>query len=183
MPCAGITAYVAYQVVGQYGTGQVSFEQAMTAVFVEGFIFILLSVTGVRGGIIKYMPKSIAMASSGGHTTTLARCSRARVRRSAAPCTPCWVLSLATPARTVGIGMLLAFTGLRNMGVIVFDSATLLTLGGCPVNRRNYLYAFDAPVTSSSLANLTFSAFPAPASVWGCIDDSVGTRGWRWGVA
>ena len=25
----------------------------------------LLSVTGVRGGIVKYMPKSIAMASSG----------------------------------------------------------------------------------------------------------------------
>lgn len=37
----------------------------MTAIFVEGWIFILLSVTGVRGGLVKYMPKNIAMASSG----------------------------------------------------------------------------------------------------------------------
>ena len=28
----------------------------------------------------------------------------------------------------VGIGMLLAFTGLRNLGLITFDSATLVTL-------------------------------------------------------
>lgn len=63
--CAGITAYVAYQVVGQHGMGQLSYQQTMTAVFVEGFIFVVLSVTGVRGGIIKFMPKSIAMASSG----------------------------------------------------------------------------------------------------------------------
>lgn len=34
-------------------------------VLTQGWIFMLLSVTGVRGGIVKYMPKSIAMASSG----------------------------------------------------------------------------------------------------------------------
>ena len=38
----------------------------MTAIFVEGWFFILLSVTGVRGGLVKYMPKNIAMATSGG---------------------------------------------------------------------------------------------------------------------
>ncbi|KAI3428804.1 hypothetical protein D9Q98_007621 [Chlorella vulgaris] len=136
-PGIGITAYVSYQVVGQYGTGQITYEQAMTAVFVEGFIFIVLSITGVRGGIIKYMPKSIAMASS------------------------------------VGIGMLLAFTGLRSMGLIVFDSATLLTLGGCPASSRNYLYAFDQQVSAQTLANLTFSDFPPPATVYGCLSDNM----------
>ena len=77
--------------------------------------------------------------------------------------------------------MLLAFTGLRNLGLIVFDSATLLTLGGCPPSTRNYLYAFDPQVTAQSLSNLTFSAFPAPASVYGCVTDSVssvGRAGW-----
>ena len=63
---AGINAYVAYQVVGQFGEGELTYEQAMAAIFVEGWIFVLLSITGVRGGIVKYMPKSIAMASSGG---------------------------------------------------------------------------------------------------------------------
>ena len=63
---AGINAYVAYQVVGQFGEGELTYEQAMAAIFVEGWIFALLSITGVRGGIVKYMPKSIAMASSGG---------------------------------------------------------------------------------------------------------------------
>ena len=38
--------------------------------------------------------------------------------------------------------MMLAFTGLRNLGIIVFDGATLLTLGGCPAAHRSYLYAF-----------------------------------------
>ena len=34
----------------------------------------------------------------------------------------------APPAPAVGIGMLLAFTGLRNLGIVTFDSATLVTL-------------------------------------------------------
>jgi hypothetical protein len=70
--------------------------------------------------------------------------------------------------------MLLAFTGLRSMGLIVFDSATLLTLGGCPASSRNYLYAFDQQVSAQTLANLTFSDFPPPATVYGCLSDNVG---------
>lgn len=45
---------------------QLTYSQAMTAIFIEGWIFVILSVTGVRGGIVKYMPKNIAMATSGG---------------------------------------------------------------------------------------------------------------------
>ena len=62
---AGINAYVAYQVVGEFGQGELTYEQTMAVIFVEGWIFVVLSVTGVRGGIIKYMPKCIALASSG----------------------------------------------------------------------------------------------------------------------
>ena len=100
-PGMGINIYVAYQVVSQ---GILTYQQAMVAIFIEGWIFILLSVTGVRGGIITMLPKNIAFASS------------------------------------VGIGLLLAFSGLRNLGVVVFDGNTLLTLGGCPPANRHYVF-------------------------------------------
>ena len=45
---------------------QVRYETALAAVFVEGWIFILLSVTGARAKIITYMPRSIALAMSAG---------------------------------------------------------------------------------------------------------------------
>lgn len=54
---------------------QLSYEQAMTAIFVEGWIFIVLSVTGVRGGLVKYMPKNIAMATSGTYALCMLRCA------------------------------------------------------------------------------------------------------------
>ncbi len=44
---------------------QLTYQQAMTASFVEGWFFLILSVTGVRGGLVRYMPKCIALASSG----------------------------------------------------------------------------------------------------------------------
>lgn len=160
----------------------------------------LLSITGVRGGIIKYMPKSIAMASSGGwvaHGGTRRRAASAgqqlgaRAMRGCAACLPAHsrpaplhrCQAQAPPPRplpccpAVGIGMLLAFTGLRSLGVIVWDSATLVTLGGCPANHRNYLYAFSQPLNASSLASLTPSSLPPYATVYGCVNQNV--RGWR----
>ena len=56
-------------------------SQAMTAIFVEGLFFVLLSITGVRGGIVKYMPKSIALASSGGWVGGWAAVGQARQAR------------------------------------------------------------------------------------------------------
>ena len=100
-PGIGINIYFAYQVVAQ---GTLTYEQALVAVFIEGFIFIALSMSGVRGAVMRYMPASIAFAGS------------------------------------AGMGLLLAYTGLRNLGVIVFDETTLTTLGGCPSNSRNSVY-------------------------------------------
>lgn len=72
--------------------------------------------------------------------------------------------------------MLLAFTGLRNLGIIVFDSATLLTLGGCPANRRDFLYAFPERLNQTSLAALNISNLPVPATVYGCTSQNVSPR-------
>jgi adenine/guanine/hypoxanthine permease len=126
----GINIYVAYQIVGQE---QLTYQQAMTAIFVEAWIFIILSLSGVRGAIMRYMPSCIAYAAS------------------------------------VGIGLLLAFTGLRNLGVIVFDDNTLVALGGCTIKDRNNI--FTIPQSFSSDLNVT-SAWTyveeASPNVYGC---------------
>lgn len=78
---------------------QVSYQTALAAVFIEGWIFVLLAVTGLRLKLIRLVPKSIMLATS------------------------------------AGIGLYLAFIGLQNiegLGVVAYDSTTLVTLGGCP---------------------------------------------------
>ena len=49
----GLNAYFAYQVVGYHGTGNVSYRLALTAVFVEGFIFVFLSLIGMRQWLVQ----------------------------------------------------------------------------------------------------------------------------------
>jgi xanthine/uracil/vitamin C permease (AzgA family) len=41
-----INAYFTYSVVGFYGTGMITYQQALAAVFIEGWIFILISLSG-----------------------------------------------------------------------------------------------------------------------------------------
>lgn len=62
----GLNAYFAYQVVGFHGTGNVSYRLALTAVFIEGFIFIFLSLIGMRQWLVKMLPTSIKIASGCG---------------------------------------------------------------------------------------------------------------------
>lgn len=45
---------------------QVSYRTALSAVFIEGFIFVILAVTGVRTRIIRAIPKSVMLATSAG---------------------------------------------------------------------------------------------------------------------
>ena len=144
----------------------------MTAIFVEGWIFILLSITGVRGGIVKYMPKSIALASSGRHPPPTPRLEPAAQWGSGqgvppSPPTPSPRLTPAPPL-AVGIGLMLAFTGLRSLGVIVFDQSTLVGLGGCPEDMRTYIYTFDQPINSTNATSCAASAQQAYTSVYGC---------------
>jgi AGZA family xanthine/uracil permease-like MFS transporter len=65
-PGMGLNAYFAYQVVGYHGTGPVSYNLALTAVFVEGFIFIGLSLLGMRQWLARAIPASIKLATGAG---------------------------------------------------------------------------------------------------------------------
>lgn len=94
--------------VGFYGFGKVSFEAATTAVLIEGFIFLVLALTGVRFVVAKLIPEPV---------------------------------KLATPA---AIGAFLAHLGLQTaegIGLVVGDTATAVTLGGCPEQDRTRLVA------------------------------------------
>jgi adenine/guanine/hypoxanthine permease len=62
----GLNAYFAYQVVGYHGTGNVSYRLALTAVFVEGFVFVFLSLIGMRQWLVKVIPASVKIASGVG---------------------------------------------------------------------------------------------------------------------
>jgi AGZA family xanthine/uracil permease-like MFS transporter len=57
-PGMGLNAYFTYQVVGFHGTGPVSYRLALTAVFVEGFVFVFLSLIGMRQWLVKVIPSS-----------------------------------------------------------------------------------------------------------------------------
>lgn len=59
----GLNAYFAYSVV--LGMG-ISWEVALTAVFVEGIIFILLSLFKIREAVVNAIPKNMKLAVTGG---------------------------------------------------------------------------------------------------------------------
>jgi adenine/guanine/hypoxanthine permease len=62
----GLNAYFAYQVVGYHGTGNIPYRIALTAVFVEGWIFIALSLLGMRQWLVRLLPTSLKIASACG---------------------------------------------------------------------------------------------------------------------
>ena len=59
----GLNAYFAYTVVGQMG---ISWKVALTAVFIEGIIFIVLSLFKVREAVANAIPKNMKLAVTGG---------------------------------------------------------------------------------------------------------------------
>ncbi len=62
-PGMGLNAYFAFTVVGLYGY---SWQIALMAVFVEGLVFIVLSVTNVREAIFNAIPMTLKSAVSAG---------------------------------------------------------------------------------------------------------------------
>ncbi|KAK2628655.1 hypothetical protein QTJ16_001758 [Diplocarpon rosae] len=65
-PGMGLNAYFTYQVVGPNGSGAISYQLALTAVFVEGLIFVALSVLGLRQWLARMIPRSLKIASGAG---------------------------------------------------------------------------------------------------------------------
>lgn len=89
-PGMGLNAFFAFTVCGAMGY---SWQFALTAVLLEGFCFIILTVTGLRIRIVKALPKVL--------------------RRAISP----------------GIGLFIAFIGLKSAGIIGASDATFVTLG------------------------------------------------------
>ncbi|KAF3937994.1 hypothetical protein ABW19_dt0206999 [Dactylella cylindrospora] len=65
-PGMGINAYFTYQVVGFHGSGPVPYRMAITAVFIEGLIFVALSLFGLRQWLARVIPNSIKIACGAG---------------------------------------------------------------------------------------------------------------------
>ncbi|KAI8376328.1 permease family-domain-containing protein [Radiomyces spectabilis] len=61
-PGMGLNAYFTYTVVGYHGSGKVSYETALSAVFIEGLVFLLLSLLGLRQWLARIIPMSIKIA-------------------------------------------------------------------------------------------------------------------------
>ena len=89
-PGMGLHAFFAYTVVLTMGY---SWQFALTAVLIEGLIFILLTITGLRQHIVNAIPLVL--------------------RRAISP----------------GIGLFIAFVGLKSAGIVTSSESTFLTLG------------------------------------------------------
>jgi AGZA family xanthine/uracil permease-like MFS transporter len=89
-PGMGINAFFTYTICLEQG---VPWTEALGMVFVNGVIFLLLSITGVREKIIAAIPHALKIAV------------------------------------TCGIGLFIAFIGLKNGGIIVANKETLVSAG------------------------------------------------------
>ncbi|KAE8735766.1 Adenine/guanine permease AZG1 [Hibiscus syriacus] len=65
-PGMGTNAYFAYTVVGFHGSGNISYKNALAAVFIEGLIFLFISAIGFRAKLAKLVPKPVRISSSAG---------------------------------------------------------------------------------------------------------------------
>lgn len=65
-PGMGTNAYFAYTVVGFHGSGNVSYQSALTAVLVEGIVFLFISALGFRSKIAKLVPNPVRISGSAG---------------------------------------------------------------------------------------------------------------------
>lgn len=65
-PGLGVNAYFAYTVVGFDGQGLIPYGQALAAVFLEGWLFFLLSILGLRQWLGRLMPRSLTLATGAG---------------------------------------------------------------------------------------------------------------------
>lgn len=65
-PGMGLNAYFTYTVVGYHGNGKISYKAALSAVFLEGILFVILSILGIRQYLARIIPMSIKTATGTG---------------------------------------------------------------------------------------------------------------------
>ncbi|KAL3909858.1 MAG: hypothetical protein SGARI_002391 [Bacillariaceae sp.] len=62
-PGMGMNAYFTYSVVGFRGTGDTPYKAAVTAILIEGFIFLILAVSGARAFLARLIPEPVRLAT------------------------------------------------------------------------------------------------------------------------
>lgn len=115
----GLNAYFAYTVVGQMGY---SWQMALAAVFVEGLIFIALSLTNVREAIFNSIPMPLKRAVSAGIGLFIAFIGLQNCKLVVDSSTLVSVYSFSSNAetfRTEGITVLLAIIGVLITAVLM----------------------------------------------------------------
>ncbi|PWN47057.1 hypothetical protein IE53DRAFT_273806 [Violaceomyces palustris] len=65
-PGLGANAYFAFTIVGVAGTGIIPYGKALAAVWLEGWIFVILSILGVRQWLARLLPHSIKLSTGAG---------------------------------------------------------------------------------------------------------------------
>ncbi|KAI6008762.1 hypothetical protein F5J12DRAFT_935482 [Pisolithus orientalis] len=65
-PGMGLNAYFTYSVVGYHGSGFITYREALAAVFLEGWVFFILSLLGLRQWLARIMPQSLVLAVGAG---------------------------------------------------------------------------------------------------------------------
>ena len=126
----GLNAYFAYTVV--LGMGY-SWEVALTAVFVEGIIFIILSLTNVREAIFNAIPASLKVAVSVGIGLfiTFIGLQNAHIEVDGSTLVGLFSFNGSVKAGTFqseGITVVLALIGLAQMWMAVIVDAVLTVL-------------------------------------------------------
>ena len=65
-PAMGTNAYFAYAVVGFHGSGNISYRDALGAVFVEGLLFIAITAAGLRTKLARAIPRPVRISTGAG---------------------------------------------------------------------------------------------------------------------
>ncbi|MFV0521477.1 MAG: NCS2 family permease [Mangrovibacterium sp.] len=112
-PGMGLNAFFAYSVCLTMGH---TWQFALTAVFIEGIIFIILTAFNIREMIVNAIPKNIKHSIS------------------------------------VGIGLFIAFIGLKNAGIVVANEATFVTLGHIADNPTAWIALISVAIGGTLLA-------------------------------
>ena len=111
----GLNAYMAYTVCAGYGY---SWHVALLAVFAEGLIFIVLSLTNVREAIFNAIPLTLKRGVSGGIGLFIAFIGLQNAGLSVDSSTLVTIISFPENFHTAGICALLALIGLFIMAVL-----------------------------------------------------------------
>ncbi|MDO4168931.1 MAG: NCS2 family permease [Lachnospiraceae bacterium] len=114
-PGLGLNAYFAYTVCGKMGY---TWEFALLAVFVEGLVFIVLSITNVREAIFNAIPLQLKKGVSVGIGLFIAFIGLQNAKLVVDGSTLVTIVDFRQNFHTVGIGALLAVIGLLLIAIL-----------------------------------------------------------------